>query len=67
MKYYHDVRWFHPFSILIRRCGQDMYDGRTYGLDLDLRTAITYHTYEYGRVFTFRILGFGFEYGLLEF
>ena len=44
----------------------EIYDGITYGLDLDLRTTVTYHTYEYGKIFTLRILGFGFEIGLLE-
>jgi hypothetical protein len=44
----------------------EIYDGITYGLDLDLRTTVTYHTYEYGKIFTLRILGFGFEYALLE-
>lgn len=36
-------------------------DVREYGLRLDLRTEITYYTYEWGRGVTFVVLGFGFE------
>ena len=59
------TKWFHPFEILLRRYYGE-YDGCSYGLDLDLRTTITYHPYEYGIVFTIRILGFGFEISFLE-
>ena len=66
-KYYRQVNWFHPFHVVLRRGdATEIYDGITYGLDLDLRTTVTYHTYEYGKIFTLRILGFGFEIGLLE-
>lgn len=65
IKYHWTCKWFHPFEVVgTRDYGE--YEGRTYGLDLDLRTTISVHTYEYGRVFTLRILGFGFEAGALE-
>lgn|GEM_PF-3358897 len=67
-EYHRQVNWFHPFRVVGRRTGEDeLYDGTTYGLDLDLRTNISYHTYEYGRIYTFLLLGFGFELALLEF
>jgi len=59
------IKWFHPFEIVVRR-DYGEYDGCSYGLDLDLRCVCTYHTYEYGRIFTLRILGFGFEFSSLE-
>jgi len=63
--YHWQINWFHPFQVVLRRDHGD-YEGITYGLDLDLQTTVTYHTYEYGKIFTLRILGFGFEIGLLE-
>lgn len=67
-EYHRQVNWFHPFRVVGRHVGNDeLYDGTTYGLDLDLQTTLSYHTYEYGKIFTVRILGFGFEYALLEF
>lgn len=67
IKYYKHVHWYHPFNVVIKKGGEDdLYNGVTYGLDLDLNTVITYCNYEYGKIFTFRILGFGFEYGLIE-
>lgn len=61
---YWQVNWFHPFEVVVtRQYGE--YEGNTYGLDLDLRTNITYHTYEYGKLFTFRVLGFGVEVGMM--
>ena len=66
-KYHRQVNWFHPFHVVLRHGDEtEIYDGITYGLDLDLRTTVTYHNYEYGKIFTLRILGFGFEYALLE-
>lgn len=65
-EYHRQVNWFHPFEVVLRREYGDC-DGTTYGLVLDLQTTLSYHTYEYGRIFTLRILGFGFEYALLEF
>lgn len=59
------IKWFHPFEIVVRR-DYGEYDGCSYGLDLDLRCVCTYHTYEYGHIFTLRILGFGFEFSSLE-
>lgn len=59
------IKWFHPFEVLFRR-DYGEYEGRSYGVDLDLRTMITYHAYEYGHIFSMRILGFGFELSLLE-
>jgi len=58
------MNWFQPFEVLFRR-DYGEYEGRTYGLDLDLRTTLTYHVYEYGRIFSIRILGFGFELSFL--
>jgi len=66
IKYYTTLDWFHPFRVVLRKGGEDDYEGTTYGLDLDLRTTLSYHTYEYGHVFTFTFLGFGFELALLS-
>lgn len=59
------IKWFHPFEVLLRRYYGE-YEGCTYGLDLDLRSTCTYHAYEYGHIFTLRILGFGFQISFLE-
>jgi hypothetical protein len=64
-KYYWTLNWFHPFEVVLTR-DYGEYDGRSYGLDLDLRSMLTYHTYEYGKILTVRILGFGLELGMLE-
>lgn len=64
-EYHVYLNWFHPFEILGYR-NEDNDEGKNWGLDLDLRTTLNLHRYEYGWIFTLRILGFGFEYSLLE-
>ena len=65
IKYYWSIKWFHPFEVVLTR-DYGEYEGRSWGLDLDLRTMLTYHNYEYGNILTVRILGFGVEIGMLE-
>jgi hypothetical protein len=57
--------FFHPFELVGYRNDGDL-DGKNWGLDLDLRTTVGLCHYEYGWIFTLRILGFGFEFSLLE-
>lgn len=65
-KYVPYWNFFHPFELVGYRNDGDL-DGRNWGLDLDLRTTVSLCRYEYGWIFTMRILGFGFEFSLLEF
>ncbi|MFZ4599978.1 MAG: hypothetical protein ACOYNN_15145 [Terrimicrobiaceae bacterium] len=65
-KYFYQVDWFHPFSIVGYRDDGEM-DGRNWGLDLDLRTVLNVCHYEYGWIFACRVLGFGFEFSRLDF
>lgn len=64
-KYYPHFNLFHPFELVGYRNDGDL-DGKTYGLDLDLRSTLSVCHYEYGWIFTVRLLGFGFELSLLE-
>jgi hypothetical protein len=64
-KYHYIIKWFHPFEVVLRRNYGEYY-GSSYGLDLDLRSTLTFHSYEYGRILTLRLLGFGFEFSMLE-
>lgn len=52
------IKWIWPDVFVGFRKQSDV---REYGLRLDLRTEITYYTYEWGRGVTFVVLGFGFE------
>lgn len=63
--YYTYFNWFHPFEIVGYRNDGEL-DGKNWGLDLDLRSTLNLCHYEYGWIFTLRILGFGFELSLLE-
>jgi len=65
-KYFTSFNWFHPFELIGYRNDGDL-DGRNWGLDLDLRSTCSICHYEYGYIFTVRVLGFGFELSLLEF
>jgi hypothetical protein len=68
-----DLKLFHPFNFLVfrkpkindpkRHPSDDLYQ---YGFSLDLTTEIYYYTYDWGRGFNFRILGFGFEWTRVE-
>jgi hypothetical protein len=59
-----DIKWFHPFNFVgikkpkFEHPSDDIYE---YGFSLDLTTEIYYYTYDWGKGFNFRILGFGFE------
>jgi hypothetical protein len=59
-----NFKWFHPFNFVgIKRPkfehpSDDTYE---YGFSMDLTTEIYYYTYDWGKGFSFRIFGFGFE------
>lgn len=65
---WYNIKFFHPFNfILVKKPKMDdpdwhpSDDVHQYGFSLDLTTEIYYYTYDWGRGFNFRILGFGFE------
>ena len=62
-----EIKLFHPFNFLFHKRpkmdsdwhpSDDLYQ---YGFSLDLTTEMYYYTYDWGKGFNFRILGFGFE------
>ena len=62
-----EIKIFHPFNFLFCKHpkidsewhpSDDLYQ---YGFSLDLTTEMYYYTYDWGKGFNFRILGFGFE------
>ena len=62
-----DIKWFHPLNFLFYKRpkidtnwepSDDLYQ---WGFSLDLTTEIYYYTYDWGKGFNFRILGWGFE------
>lgn len=52
------IKWIWPDAFAGFRKNGDV---REYGFRLDLRTEITYYTYEWGYGWTFVIFGFGVE------
>jgi hypothetical protein len=62
-----NIKWFHPFNFVgVKK--PKFYDGwhpsddvYEYGFSLNLTTEMYYYTYDWGKGFTFRILGWGFE------
>jgi hypothetical protein len=58
------IKWFHPFNFVgikkpkFEHPSDDTYE---YGFSLDLTTEMYYYTYDWGKGFNFRLLGFGFE------
>lgn len=62
-----DIKFFHPFNFLVVKkptmeSNWDVVDDiYQYGFSLDLTTEIYYYTYDWGKGFNFRLLGFGFE------
>ena len=62
------IKFFHPFDLLFFKMpnfldknwhpSDDLYE---YGISLNLTTEIYYYTYDWGKGFNFRILGWGFE------
>jgi hypothetical protein len=62
-----DIKLFHPFNFLFHKhpkmdadwdTSDDLYQ---YGFSLDLTTEMYYYTYDWGKGFNFRLLGFGLE------
>jgi len=62
-----EIKLFHPFNFLFYKRpkmdtnwhpSDDLYQ---YGFCLDLTTEMYYYTYDWGKGFNCRILGFGFE------
>jgi len=62
-----ETKWFNPFNFLFYKrpkmdtewhLSDDLYQ---YGFSLDLTTEIYYYTYDWGKGFNLRVLGFGFE------
>jgi len=62
-----DIKLFHPFNFLLYKRpkmdtdwhpSDDLYQ---WGFSLDLTTELYYYTYDWGKGFNFRILGWGFE------
>lgn len=64
-EHYTYVNWYHPFKLVGYKNDGEV-DGKTWGLDLDLRTTFSFCVYEYGYVCTFTVLGFGFELSWLQ-
>jgi hypothetical protein len=61
------IKWFTPFGFLFHKKpkidsdwhpSDDLY---CYGFSLDLTTEMYYYTYDWGKGFNFRVLGWGFE------
>jgi hypothetical protein len=61
------IQLFHPFNFIFYKkpkidCGwhpsDDLYQ---YGFSLDFTTELYYYTYDWGKGFSCRLLGFGFE------
>jgi hypothetical protein len=61
------IKWFGPFGFLFHKKpkidsdwhpSDDLY---CYGFSLDLTTETYYYTYDWGKGFNFRVLGWGFE------
>jgi hypothetical protein len=62
------LKFFHPFNfVFVKRPKTDdpnwhpSDDLHQYGFSLDLTTELYFYTYDWGRGFNFRVLGFGFE------
>jgi hypothetical protein len=62
-----DIKLFHPFNFFFYKRpkmdsdwhpSDDLYQ---WGFSLDLTTELYYYTYDWGKGFNFRILGWGFE------
>jgi len=64
-----EFKFFHPFRLVGFKTPNklnefdDVYE---YGFSLDLTSELFYYTYDWGRGFNFRFLGFGFEICFLE-
>jgi len=67
-----EIKLFHPFNFLFYKKpnidlnwhpSDDLYQ---YGFCLDLTTEMYYYTYDWGKGFNCRILGFGFEIVRIE-
>jgi hypothetical protein len=55
-------KWFHPFNFLVYTSpSAALLMRHQYGFSLDLTTEMYYYTYDWGKGFNFRILGWGFE------
>lgn len=57
------ITWYWPQAFV---GWQQQDDVREWGFRLDLRTEMTYYTYDWGKGFTFVILGAGFDIVWLE-
>lgn len=65
-----NIKFFHPFKLIgiktSKLSGLEIDDVYEYGFSLDLTTELSYNTYDWGKGFSFRLLGFGFEVCFLE-
>ena len=62
------VEFFHPFNLILYKKPQHEYDDiYEYGFSLDLTTEMYFYTYDWGRGFNLRILGFGCEIAKTKF
>jgi hypothetical protein len=62
------VIWYHPFSIFIYRGTPEDADflDRNYGFCFDTVNECYFYSYDWGKGFRFRIMGFGFDVTVLR-
>jgi len=57
-----NFKWFHPFNFLFYKSPNvALLMRHQYGFSLDLTTEMYYYTYDWGKGFNCRLLGFGVE------